>query len=438
MKPLIRLAAKLYPPRWRQRYGAEFEALLDDTNPDLKTALDVFSGAISMQIRTWSIGKILAVTASVGVLAAIGVVLAMPKSYSSQSVLKIATNGQVSDADRESIMAMANEVESRQMLTHLIQAHGLYPADRSRLPLEDVIEKMRSNISIIPIQSTSGSMPAFSVQFNYPDPVLAQRVTADLTSKLIDANLGQRSRIAFQAHAAHRELEPGLMLQVIDPASPAQPLPTPNVLLIAFAGLAGGLLLGAILAFRTWKIVAATALAGALIAAGIAWFLPRQYESITVVRITAPSPQESGSNINALASTVASRESLTQIVTQFGLYPKERGKMPLEDVLERMKRSISILPMNGAAFAIHFQYSDPQLTQKVAQLLAAKFIDLNFQQASATPNPVTLQLLDPANLPQNPLFPNTRNFAGLGLGAGILLGAILAFRFRPRPQVASS
>jgi hypothetical protein len=38
MRRLLRLAAWLYPPAWRDRYGAEFEALLDDAGPGLAGA----------------------------------------------------------------------------------------------------------------------------------------------------------------------------------------------------------------------------------------------------------------------------------------------------------------------------------------------------------------------------------------------------------------
>jgi hypothetical protein len=53
MKPLIRFAAKLYPRSWRERYGAEFEALLDDTGADPRVALNVFTEAIGMQVQRW-------------------------------------------------------------------------------------------------------------------------------------------------------------------------------------------------------------------------------------------------------------------------------------------------------------------------------------------------------------------------------------------------
>ena len=53
MKRLIRLAAKLYPKPWRERYGAEFDALLDDAGAGGRIAVDVLRGAVSMQAQHW-------------------------------------------------------------------------------------------------------------------------------------------------------------------------------------------------------------------------------------------------------------------------------------------------------------------------------------------------------------------------------------------------
>ncbi len=53
MKLLIRLAARLYPGPWRDRYGDEFEALLDEAGTDVRIALDVFAGALLMQVQRW-------------------------------------------------------------------------------------------------------------------------------------------------------------------------------------------------------------------------------------------------------------------------------------------------------------------------------------------------------------------------------------------------
>jgi hypothetical protein len=53
VKRLIRLAAKLYPGPWRDRYGEEFEALLDDAGAEGWIAFNVLGGAVLMQVQRW-------------------------------------------------------------------------------------------------------------------------------------------------------------------------------------------------------------------------------------------------------------------------------------------------------------------------------------------------------------------------------------------------
>lgn len=59
MKLLIRFAARLYPRSWRERYGAEFDALLDDIGADSRIAWNVLTEAIGMQAQRWkTIGSV--------------------------------------------------------------------------------------------------------------------------------------------------------------------------------------------------------------------------------------------------------------------------------------------------------------------------------------------------------------------------------------------
>jgi hypothetical protein len=52
---ILLLLARLYPRSWKQRYGEEFEALLEDVNPRWWDALDVLKGAATMQITRWMV-----------------------------------------------------------------------------------------------------------------------------------------------------------------------------------------------------------------------------------------------------------------------------------------------------------------------------------------------------------------------------------------------
>ena len=52
MKTLIRWAAKLYPATWRNRYAAEFDALLDDISPRLGDVFDVVGDVLRARTTT--------------------------------------------------------------------------------------------------------------------------------------------------------------------------------------------------------------------------------------------------------------------------------------------------------------------------------------------------------------------------------------------------
>src|SRR3984885_1283887 len=132
-----------------------------------------------------------------------------PDSFVSQAVVKIvpqqvpqnmvqsAINQQMSDR----INSMAQTILSRSVLTTIINSFGLYQRERSRMPIEDVIETMKKNVLIQPVASSTGGsdhLPAFAVSFSYENRLLAQRVVQDLVSRFIDENIRNRSNATFQ------------------------------------------------------------------------------------------------------------------------------------------------------------------------------------------------------------------------------------------------
>ena len=65
--------------------------------------------------------------------------------------------------------------------------------------MQDVVEKMRDNISVDPVasvQSKRGDTDAFYVRFTYPDRTLATRVTEKLGGLFVDLNARDRGDLA--------------------------------------------------------------------------------------------------------------------------------------------------------------------------------------------------------------------------------------------------
>src|ERR1019366_10461661 len=95
---------------------------------------------------------------------------------------------------------MTESVESRGKLTEIITTYNLYLKERAGVPLDDVIETMRSKIAIEPLGQGAGgkNVPAFRVSFSYPDRHLAQKVVQELMARFMDENFRNQSNQTFQ------------------------------------------------------------------------------------------------------------------------------------------------------------------------------------------------------------------------------------------------
>src|SRR6187455_2224725 len=89
MGRMARCAARLYPKWWRERYGDEFDALLDDAQPGLRGALNIAKGALAMQMTILSAKRILLVGSAVGLLSGAVIGLMLTPQYASTAVLGI-------------------------------------------------------------------------------------------------------------------------------------------------------------------------------------------------------------------------------------------------------------------------------------------------------------------------------------------------------------
>jgi hypothetical protein len=120
MRRLIRLAARLYPAAWRTRYGAEFAALLDATQPGGLDVWDVFRGALTMRMTAWNFGKITAGCALAGVVVAGSLTYSMPAEYVSTAVLGTAP-GDAGNSLPEHLQLLQQQILSRSSLAEIIQ-----------------------------------------------------------------------------------------------------------------------------------------------------------------------------------------------------------------------------------------------------------------------------------------------------------------------------
>jgi polysaccharide chain length determinant protein (PEP-CTERM system associated) len=135
----------------------------------------------------------------------------LPKSYRSQTLIlvesqKIPENyvqALVGPTIEERLNSIQQQVMSRTVLTQMIQEFDLYPDAVRRKGVEEVIERLRKDISVTTMsarsqRSTSG-IDAFSISFAHEDPVTAMKVTAKLASNFIEENLKVREQLVAGA-----------------------------------------------------------------------------------------------------------------------------------------------------------------------------------------------------------------------------------------------
>ena len=100
--------------------------------------------------------------------------------------------------------------------------------------------------------------------------------------------------------------------------------------------------------------------------------------------------QEMTDRISSMSQTILSRTTLTTIVNNFGLYARERRSLPIEDVVELMRKKIEILPVLSVggpghevpAFQIRFTYENRLQAQRVVSDLLSRFLDENIRSRS--------------------------------------------------------
>src|ERR1700730_18512832 len=152
-----------------------------------------------------------------GVLMALSVTLALvlPPTYTSGATILIEQQEIPQELVRSAVISFADQrvqvisqrVMTTQNLLTLINRYDLYPDIRAAKPREELLNKMRENISMkmisadvidprsgVPTKATI----AFSISYKNRSPDLALKVADDLTSLYLNENITSRSQRAEQ------------------------------------------------------------------------------------------------------------------------------------------------------------------------------------------------------------------------------------------------
>ncbi len=173
-------------------------------------ASEVRKGAgLDLLFAVWSRRKWLAILAFAAPLsAAVSLIAFLPNIYRStatilvdrQQIPETFVRATVTSALETRLHTIRQEILSRTRLEDLITRFGLYPDIRRRVPSEEVIGRMRSDIKLelkqVDVRGQREATVAFAISFQGSDPRTVAVVTNTLASFYIEENLRVRERQA--------------------------------------------------------------------------------------------------------------------------------------------------------------------------------------------------------------------------------------------------
>ncbi len=191
---------KLYPAWWRARYGSEFEALLEQMNPDVRDFLNIVGSACLMRVKQFD-PTVLALTCGlIGMAIAAGWYAGAQRLYA--STLTIAIQGEQQQPSRDPL-GVATRAFSDQRLLALVQRLQPYDAHHHFSDV-DAVQRFRHEMAVRFTPATGparteryvGAGEPFVLQeqgnlqlsFVHADPRTANAAVGMLATLVIDEN----------------------------------------------------------------------------------------------------------------------------------------------------------------------------------------------------------------------------------------------------------
>ncbi len=431
MKRLIRL----YPRAWRERYGDEFEALLDDVALGWRDAANIVRGALKMHLNGGSLLKLSAVLGAVGLIVGAAASFTTEKQYISTGAVRIESELGAEDRVPQAVTAAL----SRGSLAEIVQRPSLdlYRPERARVPMEDVIETMRKAIRIV--KNPNGTV---EISFSYSDAAKAEATVRALMNRMaMTTDSAGRNRAELWKIAWPNDpLPSGQRVTLVRaPGLPEKPVASTRPFFLVVAAAAG--LLAGWLLWRPKRNLelAGFALLGAAAAIAASFAIPDRYTSSAVIRITAP---QAPKRLWAALSSDPLPSYFQQLAGEI-LRPDNLARLTDKMHTSARPEDVRFTILGGDAFIVSFTSRDRVKAQAVVRELVTQFTERHIRaldartkddrelrvayERMAGPN---LEVLDPATLPETPVFPNRLTIGAMGLPVGLLAGVFVRRRKR--------
>ena len=223
-RALLLWAARLYPRAWRERYGEEFAAMIEDLpagRARWTTVGDILRGALFMRVRRGVMG--MAVMGGLaGLLIAVGIGLAIPDRYVTGALVRVGA-----DVGDEALTAVVERTLEREELERVAGKYGMYGRRA------DVAERMQEDVYVSWMHPGKDGSRGLRIGFRHSVPETARRVAGELTAAMIRGQAG---------------------LTLVDaPALPRSPY-GPNRTTIALLGMGAGTMAGLVAGYLRRKV----------------------------------------------------------------------------------------------------------------------------------------------------------------------------------------
>jgi polysaccharide chain length determinant protein (PEP-CTERM system associated) len=125
----------------------------------------------------------------------------LPKKFTSQSRVQIHEQSVSTDlvkpvlteATNARLASMQEQILSRTQLQAIIERLGLYPSDRGKMHMEELVSRLRQAIEVTAPDTSIGGqsrqLPGFYINVTFDNPEIAQRVCSEITNKFMEQNV---------------------------------------------------------------------------------------------------------------------------------------------------------------------------------------------------------------------------------------------------------
>lgn len=166
-----------------------------------------FDDYVDIFRRRWWLVMILAL---IGAGGGYGLAHFLPKRYTSQTLVLVEqptvpgdyVKPVITQDVNQRLATMQQQILSRTRLEPVIQQFGLFPKEIKEVSMEDLVERLREAISVTPIRAMSGTegrqLPGFYISVVFDDAHLAQQICSTITSMFMEENLKLRQQLSEQ------------------------------------------------------------------------------------------------------------------------------------------------------------------------------------------------------------------------------------------------